>query len=428
MAVIHGVSSQWKDRCLLLVQFLRLLQIIYICSVNNFLLNTGALAAMNWCVLVPTFNNGQVLEKVLQNILQITHQVIVVNDGSTDATAEILQRYPAVKTVGYNPNRGKGFALRKGFERAIQEGYTHALTMDSDGQHLASDIGKFLDKALDFPDALIVGARTLPPEKMRKGSGFANKFSNFWFRFITGVSLPDTQSGFRLYPLEKIRHMRFFTGKYEFELEVLIRAAWNDIHLINIPISVFYPSRKDRISHFRPFRDFVRISMLNAVCVIIALLYVKPFSFLHYLKKESVTGFLRKHVLQTRDSIAKITFSVMFGIFMGIVPIWGYQLITALALAYLLRLNKLIVAVAANISIPPMIPFILYLSYLTGGFVLSADNHMAFNSNISFAWVRDNLFQYVIGAFIFAVMAALFFGVVTFILLKVFRRKPVHIG
>jgi uncharacterized protein (DUF2062 family) len=168
--------------------------------------------------------------------------------------------------------------------------------------------------------------------------------------------------------------------------------------------------------------------MLNTVGVIIALLYVKPFSFLHYLKKESVAGFLRKHVLQTRDSIAKITFSVMFGIFMGIFPIWGYQLITALALAYLLRLNKLIVALAANISIPPMIPIILYLSYLTGGFVLSADNQVAFNNNISFAWIRDNLFQYVIGAIIFAVMAAVFFGLVTFILLKVFRRKPVYIG
>ena len=383
---------------------------------------------MNWCVVIPTYNNDKTLEKVIQDVLQITGNIIVVNDGSTDNTANILQRFPNIKTVSYSPNRGKGFALRKGFEKALQEGFSHAVTMDSDGQHYASDIENFIRKAGEDPEALIVGARTLPQDKLRQGSGFANRFSNFWFTFIAGVSLPDTQSGFRLYPLQSVGNMQFFTGKYEFELEVLIRSAWKDIPLTHIPVKVFYPERKDRVSHFRPAKDFVRISLLNIVCVIIALLYVKPFSFLHYLKKESVLGFIKKHVWQTGDSLAKTTFSVMLGIFMGIVPIWGYQLITAIALAYLLKLNKFIVIVAANISIPPMIPIILYLSYLTGGIVLSAGNPPVFSNDLSFTWVRDNLFQYIVGSVIFALMAAIFFGLLTFTMLKVFRRKPVIIG
>jgi glycosyltransferase involved in cell wall biosynthesis len=364
------------------------------------------------------------LEKVIREVLLETPHVIVVNDGSTDGTAAILQQYPGIRMVTYGQNKGKGYALRKGFERALQEGFSHAITIDSDGQHYPSDIRRFILKAKEYPGAILVGSRTLPREKLRKGTGFANKLSNFWFRIITGVKLTDTQSGFRLYPLTLIRNIRFITRKYEFELEVLIRSAWRDIQLVDIPIDVFYPAREDRVSHYRPFKDFVRISLMNAVCVLIALFYVKPFSFLRYLKRESITGFLRKHVLQTNDSIVKITLSVMLGVFMGIVPIWGYQLISAIALAYLFRLNKLIVVVAANISIPPMIPFILYLSYIAGGIVLSTDNHGSFSHEISFAWVRDNLFQYIVGSIVFASVAAIFFGLLTYVLLKVFRRKP----
>jgi glycosyltransferase involved in cell wall biosynthesis len=383
---------------------------------------------MNWCVVIPTYNNEKSLEKVLQDVLRITGNVIVVDDGSTDNTSKILQQQQGITVIHLPRNTGKGNALRKGFEAALRQGYTHAVTLDSDGQHDASDIGGFVTKAAECPDVLIVGSRTLPQDKMKRGSSFANRFSNFWFRLIAGVSLPDTQSGFRLYPIQLMGNMRFFTGKYEFELEVLYRAAWKDIQLTSIPIRVYYPSLEERVSHFRPFRDFFRISVLNAVCVLIVLLYVKPFSFLRYLKKERISGFIRKQVMQTADSSAKTIFSVMLGIFMGIVPIWGYQLITALALAYLLRLNKFIVAVAANISIPPMIPLILYLSYITGGYVLSVDNHLVFSSDFSLTWVENNLLQYVVGSLVFAVIAAVCSGLLTFVLLKVFRRKPAIIG
>jgi len=319
---------------------------------------------------------------------------------------------------------GKGYALQKGFEKALTKGFDYAVTIDSDGQHYSSDIPALIRKIDDIPGALIVGERTLPDEKLRKGSGFANKFSNFWFKIISGVSLPDTQSGFRLYPLQTLKNIRFYTRRYEFELEVLYRAAWRGVKLISMPVSVFYPERQDRISHFRPFRDFARITILNTLCFFIAFFYVKPFAFLKYLRKENIRDFLRKNVLQTGESVEKLTLSVMFGIFMGIVPIWGYQLITAIALAYVFRLNKLIVIVAANISIPPMIPFILYLSYITGGIILSTDNHLAFTPEISFAWVKDNFYQYIIGAVSFAVIAALIIGLFTFIFLKVLRKKP----
>jgi glycosyltransferase involved in cell wall biosynthesis len=380
---------------------------------------------MNWCVVIPTYNNEKKLENTIRDVLQVTENVIVVNDGSTDSTPLILQKFLGLQVVSYGFNKGKGYALRMGFEKAYHLGFTHAITIDSDGQHYASDIGGFVAKMQEDANSLVVGSRTLPQDKLRHGSGFANRFSNFWFRLIAGVSLPDTQSGFRLYPIHLLHSLRFYTRKYEFELEVLVRSAWRGIHVTSIPIQVYYPSPEERISHYRPFKDFVRISLLNTLLLLIALFYIKPFSFLKYMKKERLTEFFKSHVLHTKDSNAKITLSVMFGVFMGIVPIWGYQLITAIALAYLLRLNKFIVIVAANISLPPLIPIILYISYLTGNIVLGTSTRTCINGPITFTLIKSNLFQYIIGSLIFAVMLSLFTGLIIFVILKLVRRQRI---
>ncbi len=378
---------------------------------------------MNWCVVIPTYNNEKTLEKVVQDVLGITGDVIVVNDGSTDSTPLILEKFRNIRVVSYAQNQGKGYALKKGFELAIKEGYQYAITIDSDGQHYARDIAAFIEKSKDQPDALIVGSRQLPKDKMRQGSSFANRFSNFWFKFIAGITLPDTQSGFRLYPLSKLKDIHFYTRKYEFELEVLVRSAWRGIPVTSIPISVFYPPREERISHYRPFKDFVRISLLYTVFFFVVVFYIKPFSFLKYLKKENIKGFFNRHILHSEDSTAKITLSVMLGVFMGIAPIWGYQLITAISLAYLLRLNKFLVIVAAKISIPPLIPVILYLSFVTGSIVMGRGIHLNLVSPVTFAFVKNNLFQYVIGSIILAAVASLFFGMMMYFFMTLIRKS-----
>jgi glycosyltransferase involved in cell wall biosynthesis len=382
---------------------------------------------MNWCVVIPTYNNEKTLEKVVQDVLGITGDVIVVNDGSTDSTPLILEKFRNIRVLSYAKNQGKGYALKKGFELAIKEGYQYAITIDSDGQHYAKDIAAFIEKSQENQDALIVGSRQLPKDMMRQGSGFANRFSNFWFKFIAGINLPDTQSGFRLYPLSKLKDIHFYTQKYEFELEVLVRSAWRGIPVTSIPISVFYPPREERISHYRPFKDFVRISLLYTVFFFVVVFYIKPFSFLKYLKKENIKGFFNRHILHSQDSTAKITLSVMLGIFMGIAPIWGYQLITAISLAYLLRLNKFLVIVAANISIPPMIPVILYLSFVTGSIVMGRGANLNLVSPVTLTFVKNNLFQYIIGSITLAVILSLFFGLIMYLFMKLIRKNRVHI-
>jgi glycosyltransferase involved in cell wall biosynthesis len=377
---------------------------------------------MRWCAVIPTYNNENTLAGVVKDVLSVTHDVIVVNDGSSDATAEILAGFSGIHLISYSKNRGKGHALKTAFAFASKAGYSHAITLDSDGQHFARDITGFLTEMEADPNALVVGSRILPEDKLRTGSGFANRFSNMWFRLIAGTTLPDTQSGFRLYPLHKLEGMRFYSGKYEFELEVIVRAAWRGIPVKSIPVKVFYPERNQRISHFRPFRDFVRISVLYTLLVTISLLVVKPLSFFRKFTRKNIGEYLSKHIIHSQDSTLKITFSVMLGIFMGIVPIWGYQLVTAIGLAYLLRLNKLIVILAANISIPPMIPFILYLSYLAGGLALGENAGLLPEYPITFEFVKNNVYQYIIGSIIFAVILSLITGLILFFTLSYYRK------
>ena len=378
---------------------------------------------MEYCVIIPTYNNEKTLEGVISGVIKITKNIIIVNDGSTDNTKDILKKFSFLTIISYERNRGKGYAIQKGFEAAIARGYLYAVTIDSDGQHFPEDIVTLISKIDKEPDTLIIGARNLAPEELSKGSSFANRFSNFWYRFLTGIKLTDTQTGFRLYPLRPLSGMRFYTGKYEFELEVLVRAAWRGIRIESVPIRVFYPSRSERVSHFRPFMDFFRIGLLNAIFVIIALIYVKPFSFLKYLRKENLKDFINKQILQSQESNINISLAVALGIFTGILPIWGFQLITAIALAHMFGLSKLITSVAANISIPPMIPIILYLSYVTGGWVMQRESNIKFSTNLSVKSFENNLIQYVIGSIVLAIILSIFAGIISFIILKRFRKK-----
>lgn len=229
------------------------------------------------CVVIPTYNNAGTVLYVVQRVMASGKHVIVVNDGCTDNTAEVLKEVAdQITIVRYKRNRGKGYALKKGFQKARALGYKYAITIDSDGQHYPEDIPLFIQAAKQHPGALIVGCRDLKHENMPQKNSFANKFSNFWFRIQTGINLADTQTGYRLYPLKKLPNLWLLTSRYESELELLVFSAWNDVELVPIDINVFYPDEEDRITHFRPFWDFFRISLLNTFLTLGAIFYYWP--------------------------------------------------------------------------------------------------------------------------------------------------------
>lgn len=376
------------------------------------------------CVLIPTYNNARTLERVLEGVLSLVpdERVLVINDGSTDATAEILGRYASrVEVLTHSVNKGKGKALRTGFSRAIQKGFTYALTIDSDGQHYPEDIPVLVDTLVRNPGACIMGARNMEQEGVPQKSSFGNKFSNFWFLVETGIRLPDTQTGYRIYPLEKVKQLHVLTSKFELEIEVIVKLAWRFVPFVAVPVRVKYDP-DERVSHFRPLQDFFRISVLNTCLVLLALVWYYPRLFF----SRKTLNVIRREAIKPEESNMRKAASLGFGVFMGIVPIWGFQLLIGIPLSILFRLNKVLFIAAANISIPPMIPVLLYISFVCGQLLMNGAVDNSKLVNLTMDAISENLVDYLVGACVFAVLAGLSTFGISYGILSLFRknRKP----
>ncbi|GEM_PF-46145 len=367
------------------------------------------LKAMGCLVVIPTYNNEKTIVQVVSDVKQYADDILVVNDGCTDSTHELIAAIEGIQRLEYEKNAGKGVALKRAIRYALDHGYKYMLTIDSDGQHYADDIPAFIEAEEAEPGTLLVGARNLNAENMPGKNSFANKFSNFWFKVDTAKTLSDTQSGYRLYPLEKLRKTRFVTGRYEFEVEILVRSAWKGIPVKNIPIKVYYAPEGERVSHFKPARDFLRISILNTGLFLAAILFYYPWLCLRYFLKGDWAEV--KNILKaSKEKPFKLAASLGLGVFCGILPVWGGQIFIAAGLAYLLKLNKIFAMAATNISIPPMIPVIIYGSYKIGAMLVET----------------NKVFQYIVGALILAVAAGLAVTLVSWLILgfiNLFRKK-----
>lgn len=227
-------------------------------------------------IIIPTYNNAGTLEDVIRRCLAQGLPVLVVNDGSSDETDSILERME-VPSISHPKNLGKGQALKTGFLEARRQGFKYALTIDSDGQHFPEDIPALLEEKGER--TLVVGSRSQMGAD--GGGSFANRFSNFWFRLYTWVDLPDTQTGFRLYPLNELPSLNLLSSRYEAELTLLVFSAWKGLKLKPVPVRVAYP--EDRVSHFRPGADFLRISLLNTLLLFVSLFYGWPRTILRKL-------------------------------------------------------------------------------------------------------------------------------------------------
>jgi glycosyltransferase involved in cell wall biosynthesis len=377
------------------------------------------------CVLIPTYNNAGSIAAVVSSVSEYTSNIVIVNDGSTDETPKIISMIPGVQVHTYANNRGKGWALRQGFKYVTNLGYQYAITIDSDGQHFADDLPAFVADLKTHGDGIIIGARNMEQSSVPGKSSTGNKISSFWFRVETGVKMPDTQSGYRLYPVHRLENMKWITRKYEFEIEVMVRASWKGIPIRCVPVKVYYAPRETRISHFRPFKDFTRITILNIFLVFITFLWIKPRDFFRVIfQKKKLKELLRKQFYNTGESDIRKSASIAFGLFMGIIPIWGFQLVAAIFLAMIFRLNKALVIIAANISIPPMIPLLIFLSYKMGAWWMGDRVvELSFSRNINLNTIKANLEQYIYGSITLAIIAALLGGVVSWVALKATGKR-----
>lgn len=249
------------------------------------------------CAVIPTYQNAKTLLKVVADVHRVVDTVFVVDDGSNDGTAALLDKATGnerpEKVLTHPKNCGKGAALKTGLTYARQQGFRYAVTVDADGQHRADDIPALLKAVEEEPDALAIGSRGLQHENMPAKSTFANRFSNFWFALQTLQRLPDTQSGLRIYPLRCLHGLRWMSARYEAELTLLVFSAWAGVKLLPVPVSVYYPPRDQRVTHFRPGRDFTRISVLNTLLCFLMVVYGWPSIFCRQIAR-GVKGVFRK--------------------------------------------------------------------------------------------------------------------------------------
>lgn len=224
------------------------------------------------CILIPTYNNAGTVGDVISRCRVSGLPIYVVDDGSDDATAGVLAAAGDIQVIRHPKNKGKGVALKTGFIAARKAGYSYVITIDADGQHFPEDIPALMQRRARR--TIVVGSRNIQADGMPSGSTFANKFSNFWFTVQTARRLPDTQTGYRLYPLNDLPCLGLLTARYEAELTLLVFSAWKGLKLVPVPVKVDYP--EDRVSHFRPFRDFFRISLLNTALCVLAVVYGYP--------------------------------------------------------------------------------------------------------------------------------------------------------
>ena len=376
------------------------------------------------CVLLPTYNNKATLVDIVGRIRAITGpHLLVIDDGSTDGSRELLAGLDGIELLRNEPNQGKGYSLRRGFRNLLEKGYVHAITIDSDGQHAPEDIERFIEVIEQRPGIVVMGDRNMAQAGIPGRSSFGNKFSSFWFKVETGITLPDTQTGYRCYPLAEVTRLRTFTHRFEYEIESIVRLAWRDVPFATVPVSVRYEF-PERVSHFRPFVDFARISVLNTALVMIAVLWFWP-------RKLFFQGGLRKAIhaeaVRPGESNVRKAASIGFGFFMGIVPIWGFQLAVGIPLSFLFKLNRILFLIAANISIPPVIPVIIYGSYKFGALFVGRANAVELDlSNITMEAVHANVVQYAVGGIALALTVGIGAFLLALPLIGMVRREPKH--
>lgn len=184
--------------------------------------------------------------------------VFVVDDGSTDSTCDIIKEIRGISLLRHNKNRGKGAAIMTGMAEAAKIA-DWAITIDADGQHNPRDAMGMIRSVPDNKRPIFVGMRQgMTGKDVPRTSLLGRKFSNFWVFVAGGPKLSDSQSGFRIYPLPESMNLEVKARRFQFEVEILVKAGWKKIPVTEVPVSVSYRPGTERISHFRPFADFLR--------------------------------------------------------------------------------------------------------------------------------------------------------------------------
>lgn len=404
-------------------------------------LNTPESAGFSVVVIAPTYNNGGTLAGVLERIGRLDLPVIVVDDGCTDDTPRILREWeahgPGRRHLRHGRNLGKAAALRSGFASAIDAGYTHAVTIDTDNQHDPEDIPRLIEAARLQPTALVLGARSTSIAGYPARSLTGRAISNLFIRLESGAHVRDSQSGLRVYPLGFVKEVNVRAGRYGFETEVLTRAAWSRTPIVEVDIASRYLPESERVSHFRPVVDTLRAIPMHARLIGRAMV---PVPHKRWPPGAADTRAWRERIAEALsprrvwrqmhaepEARATVALGLAVGVFTGSLPLPGLHIPIALYFAARLHLHALPVLVGSAVATPPLGPILIVAGLEVGHLLVHGDwagRAFLHEAKVHFwHWLRESALELSIGCTLVATLLACATYMIARSALRLFGRQ-----
>ncbi len=374
-------------------------------------------------VLIPVFNNPETIRDVVVCAMKFHPDILVVDDGSDLPVEGLLSDLP-VKVVRHDNNRGKGSAILTGASYASGLGYTHMITIDADGQHDPSDLPLIISMVETHPDAIIVGKRDFNNQNVPRSSVFGRKFSNFWLRVQTGRCIGDSQSGFRAYPLAVLNELRLYERHFSFEIEVLVKAIWSGVDIIDVDVKVFYPTADKRVSHFRVFKDNLRISLLNARLTTRSILPWPHRKIIFDRKNKRAVSIWHpvnsiKTLLTENTTPEKIAIAGALGVFMGALPLIACHMVIIILVSSFFRLNKVIALSTSQTGMPPFMPAIC----IEAGYYFRNGHFLTELSVKTLGYQAiDRVYEWLLGSLVVGPLAAVIVGLIMFVMAEIIQK------
>lgn len=391
----------------------------------------------------------------MEEVARLGRPMIIVNDGSTDDTAGLIRGFAAIPapldlvTLEHGRNRGKGAALCSGFDEAAKRGYSHALTIDTDGQHDPADAPALLAAAEASPTALVVGCRDAADPAYPSANKVGRTFSNLCVFVGSGRRVEDSQCGYRVYPIGLTQTIRCRAGRYGYEAEILTRSGWANCPLRQVPVRVIYPPGDERISHFRPWRDSWRSALLHLRLFGRAIL---PVPFAQWPAPETgatdaaasprkpwwkrvLVWFDPRELIRAarRDRVSQMSVAAGLGVgaFVANLPVYPLQTVLAIYLAKRLHLHPVSTVFGSQLATPPIGLGLIFAAIYLGHLVLTgrppawSDFHHL--GSLHFAEVRHLMHEYFLSWWIGGVTLGTVIGIATFALgIFVLKLVPVQ--
>jgi glycosyltransferase involved in cell wall biosynthesis len=374
-------------------------------------------------VVIPVYNHAKTVAGVAQRALDQGFPVLVVDDGSTDGSFDAVSALPLARHR-MPVNGGKGGAILAAAALADEWGYEAMVTIDADGQHDPADAMALVDAAFSGQPAIVIGARRMDGEHVPRSSVFGREFSNFWVRLECGETLPDTQSGYRLYPVELLRKVRFLSRGYTFEIEVLVRGRWAGLPIVSVPVPVYYPPGDERISHFHKLKDNLRLSLLHTYLVTRSLIPWRHRRLFADQRGQQPSIFQPRLYLKAlsseHSSERELAAAVWVGIFLGALPIIPFGIATIVYASHRLHLNKLASVGASNVCCAPFVPM---ACVELGHFVLYGRFWYEFNRHTMLEELHRRLWEWLIGSLVIGPILATAGALLTWWLIRWYRMR-----